>query len=764
MPKLISTITNHFKFFAIAMLVATLFAGLGLVDLRSGESRIRIDPSVENVFANDDSTLQFYQRIRKLFGNETVLFLALVSDQELTHSDLKKVASLTHALEKMESVHHVASISNVKNILDDSDSLTIRPFFDASSNNNPSIDAIQADLQQNPLYKDVLLTKDNMATALLVHFHEISSKTFREQAIFDQIRKTADEHRGSLRLLMAGELYFEMSYAEILEKNLRKTIPFIFVFGLLILFFGFRRMRAVLPVLAISAIALLWLLGSMGWTNTSLDAATVIAPPIVIIVGLAYSIYFISEYFALANCEKSQSQWNHLTIIQKTLQESAGPILLAGATTAASFLALSLSPLIPVKRLAWICIFGIGCDLALTLIGLPCFLLLLKQAPSPTQSNSRNYTWITDRISALHHTHRKAIIALWLIILIFFAFGIQNLEISNRFIRSFAESHPIRMEYTEIERIFGSSNAIYIVLESENKDAFADPNNLKELADLEAWLQEQPEVGSTASLVDYLALLQKGFGIENSSKDGMPANPRLVKQLLFLGGSDELDTLVNADLSTASIVTRVSLSDAKRLKHFLERVNRRLESVPRTLSAQATGQFILLIHGSDLISLSLFRGLLTAMVIIFFILLWLFRSFPIALLALLPNGIPLLAYFGTAGFFGILVDQLTCTAGCITLGIVVDDTIHFIARFRNHQKAGLNAELAAKTALENVFIPVSFTSLALIGGFLTFTLGELTQQIDAGLLAAFTLALAWLADITLTPALLASAPEKQEGS
>ena len=274
------------------------------------------------------------------------------------------------------------------------------------------------------------------------------------------------------------------------------------------------------------------------------------------------------------------------------------------------------------------------------------------------------------------------------------------------------------------------------------------------MKELQQWLAEQPEIGGSTSLVDYLMLINRGFHGNDPEYLRIPQSKRLASQLLFFGASDELDSYADSRYQKISILVRSKVIDSGPLSDLIRRIEDRLSELPSRLHGTVTGNTVLLARTIDDIAQGQAMSLGFAFVPIYAILAWLFTSFRMGFIALLPNAIPVAVYFGLIGISGIELNSMNGLVACIVLGIAVDDTIHYLVRFNIEAHKRASASSGAKAALVHVARPVTYTTVALALGFLLFTTAEMSNWVELGALASLTLLVAWVLDVTFLPAMV----------
>jgi predicted RND superfamily exporter protein len=273
------------------------------------------------------------------------------------------------------------------------------------------------------------------------------------------------------------------------------------------------------------------------------------------------------------------------------------------------------------------------------------------------------------------------------------------------------------------------------------------------VGELQNWLIGISSIGGVYSIVDYLDLLQEAFSEELDLDDSDERSKSLNSALLLFGGGVDADRYADLSFQETIIRVKTSLIKTKELTQLIALIQDRIDNLPLEITGHVTGSSSLIAKTIDNISRGQLISLAFALLSIYLILLLLFRSWRIALIALLPNALPLSAYFGYLGITGTPLNMTTSMVSAVVLGIAIDDSVHFLTRFKREYEKCNSSYIAIKGTLESVGRPVTLTTIALCSGFITLSFGELQNQLEFGLLAAGCLFLAWLVDITFTPAI-----------
>jgi predicted RND superfamily exporter protein len=381
--------------------------------------------------------------------------------------------------------------------------------------------------------------------------------------------------------------------------------------------------------------------------------------------------------------------------------------------------------------------------------------VLRDPSPRPHATGEGRLERLAGRLVALDVRHSGWVLGAGAAVAALAVVGLTRIEVSTSFTGNLKPDHPLRESITAFDRNLDGASTMYVMLETGERDAFKRPENLGALRDLQVSIDELPNVGDTSSLADYLMVVNRAFHDGDPEHFAIPASESLVSQYLFFLWHDQLGSFVDSGFTSASILVRRPSYSSSEGSAMIETIESRFETLPDSIDASVTGQSPLIIRTIDEITRGQAVSLSGATLIILGILVLYFQSLRIGLLALIPNALPVLVYFGVLGLFGVTLNIITSLIACPVLGIAVDDTIHFLVRFQEQLQFRANQREAAEAALRLVVRPVTATTVALCAAFAVLMGSGLKHQVEFGVLATCMLAFAWLVDMTFTPALCA---------
>ncbi len=747
--KLSQWVAAHPRLVLLLVASLTLLATLSLVDAQTGQWRLRIDASVDRLLPADHPGRDFYEQTRKLFGADEVVVLALADFDVLSAEGLEAISRLTRELRSLPQLRHVESLATVSNVRNHDGFLDVDVFTRMPVDTAAERASLQRDLLNNPLVNRHLVSSDARVAAFVLNTLGDPSTLFADGQFEHELRGLAAKVAPQAQVWITGGPVVKAALTRAVVKQMRFTIPIIFALVAAILLVAFHNLRAViLPTLTIM-LSLLWTLAVVVWADVSLNLVSSIVPPVVITLGLASTMHVVSEYFVV------RRQIDDPVQAARTVTNKIGlPLLLTSLTTIAGFLALLLNPLPAVREFALFASVGIGFTLVLCLTFLPAMLSKFDCVGEMREPpGSRLFHWGAGWLADVSLRHRKPIVLVGVVLLIFGLLSSTSIRVGTGYVNGFAADHPVRQDYEAINSSLGGANPFAIVLEGFVPGTFVEPGILRDIESFQVWLEEQPEVGTTQSIVDHLKLINRSFNDGDPQFDRIPDTREEAKQLLLFGGGDALNGLVDKRFATAQIVVRARVEDSAAIKALITRIEGGLERLPRRLDATVTGNTVMVTNTVEDIAAGQWLSVGGAALVVYVILSMLFTSWRVGLLALLPNLLPVAVYFGTLGLLDITLNPTTSLIACIVLGVAVDDTIHFLVRFNAEAREKADEKGAIASALRSVLRPVTFTTIALCSGFLVLCFSELQNQVQFGALAAFTLLVAWITDVLFTPAL-----------
>jgi predicted RND superfamily exporter protein len=721
------------------------------VDPRTLQPRFAVDPSAEALLPAQDNDRAVLARVRQVFGEDDPVIVALrLEPTVFTPENLEKIAQLTQAVHQLPGVRAVFSLATAPNLMAAGDDVSIASFTEQARADPSQVAKFPEQLAANPLYRGTLVSADGHSTALALSFGDNDPGRYAALDLSGRIRAAAAQIAPGSEVRITGTLPVRAATAAALAHTLAFTVPAVLGLVALLLLATYRSVRAMVAALLTVAMALTFTVATAVALHIEFNLVTAIVPPLVITIGLSYTIHMLSAYFL------SWQMLPQAVAAERTewvMNRIATGLSLSGATTMVGFLSLLLNPLPAIRSFALLASVGTAYVGLLTLVFMPPLLNALGSSREAPPLAEKVFAAWGVRLANFDTRWRGWIIAVAMVLIPLDLYFASHIRTGTEFIQSFSENSPVRQDFEAINRTFNGANLISIYVDTHVNDALTDPAQMRPLEQLEDWLRQQPEVGAVVSYIDHLKLLNKALNQNDPAYFAVPESAAAVKQLLVFGGGDAIQHVVDPRFRSAVITVRINVDGSIAIGDFLKRLDEKLAALPPPLQAQTTGSTVIATRAVAAIASGHLASIAIATVAIWALLSVMFTSMRAGFIATLPNIVPVSVYFGTLGLLHISLNPTTSLIACIVLGIAVNDTVHFLARFNADAREQGGEAGAVRSALSAVLRPITLATAALCLGFLVFTGSELRNQVQFGALAAWTLFCAWVADMTLTPAL-----------
>ena len=728
--------------------VASMLALLGLIRLIEWPSlnlALDVDPSVRALLPQHGAELEIFESVRDRYSSDDLLLVAWVSDDLFTPQRLAALKRLTHRLERMPGIEHVESLATAVRTLVHEEYTEVRAYLSAVPETEHDALEVRDAVLANPLYAGYLVSHDGRGAMLAVRFDRgLSARTLI--GIVANVAAASHEEASGVEQFLSGPLFIRLEISRLLLRDLFRVMPLAVAVTLIVVAIGFRHVRGVVLPLLSNAVALILTLAVFVLCGHTLNYVTVILPPTVYVVGFAYAIHVVSDFdrhFALG-LDRTEA-------MRAALADVVTPVTLTAITTAIGFASLALSDIDSIR------LFGVYASLgtilawlaALTVV--PAGLVLLpghRRADAVGRADL-----LGPRLAQFAERRGRLLLMCGLLLIVFSLIGAARINVSTDYLANFPAGSELRRNFDRMSTVFAGAVPLQIVLESDTTDAFKTPHGLRALDELKDWLLEQPEIGGVYTLLDYIGVLERALAPELVDDDPVPASKGVANHLILLGGTEDIRRFADAGFTSTLLHVRARVVASHELNALSARIENRLRSLQSGLRGYVTGSSYLIARTLDDVTRGQVLSLTAALIPIYLVLVAMFRSLRLAALALVPNILPILAFFGILGWSGVTLNLTTSLVASVVLGIAVDDSIHFFARLREAARHTSDESEVLGMALAAIVRPVSFTTAGLALGFVTLIVGELRSQAEFGLLAAITLVIAWLLDLTFTPAL-----------
>jgi len=710
-------------------------------------------------FTADNPQMLAFERLEKTYTKDdnVLIVLAPKNGDVFSQQTLQAVERITKMGWQVPYSSRVDSISNFQYTHAKGDELIVQDLYqNATSLTVKNINAIKSIALTEPLLVNKLISPDGRVTGINITVQipgkspetEMPKITIAVNKIAEQIRKQYPQ----IEVYMTGIVLLNDAFFSASMKDMSTLVPLTFLVILIAVGLFLRSWTSTFSTLWIIVFSIMVGMGFSGWAGIKLTPPSSVAPTIIMTLAVANAIHILVSMF-----HAMRQGANKNDAIIESLRINMQPVFLASLSTIIGFLAMNFSESPPFHDLGNIVAVGMGASFLLSITFLPAIMAILP-VRAPKQS-------IDDNSPMLHlakfviRRRTPLLVGMSLIVLTLGSFLPRN-NLGENFVEYFDKSIPFRTASDFVSENLGGMYRIDYSIDAKEAGGISNPDFLRKVDDFANWYRAQPEVIHVNTLTDTMKRLNKNMHGDDKSFYSLPNERNLSAQYLLLYELSlpyglDLNNQINVKKSATRMSVTIKNINTTKILALEERAQNWLLKNGANIQSDGSSTTIMFAHIGKRNIKSMIIGTTVALILISFILIFALRSFRTGLISLVPNLVPAIMGFG---LWGLLVSEINVGLSIVTgmtLGIVVDDTVHFLSKYlRARREKGLNAEQAVRYAFSTVGTALWVTSAVLICGFMILTLSTFKLNSDMGLLTSVVIAFALLADFLLLPTLL----------
>ncbi len=739
-----------------------LLAILVVMAVASGAQHLTFSNSYRIFFSADNPQLVAFDTLEKSYTkNDNVMFIITPKEGDVISGEtLEMVRQLSHDAWQMPYSIRVDSLTNFQHTEAYDDDLIVQDLvMEDEPLDQAALDKIRQVALNEPLLLNRLISENAGVTGINVTLQLPGIDEVTEiPEVVAFTRELAQQYRDKypdIEIRLNGLVFMNNAFAEASQSDMKLLMPISFglmLITLTLMLKGFSSTAATVLVVFGSIAAGMGGGGHLGYPITPPSSVT---PPIILTVAIANSVHILVTFLG-----QMRMGIEKRAAMVESLRINFSPVFLASITTALGFLSLNFSDVPPFNHLGNMAAIGVLMSFFLTVTLLPALMSVLPvrvKVDKKAQSGSA----IMARVGDFVVRQRRRLIWVMPIIVLILVANIPRNELNDVFVHYFDESIQFRADSDYLDQHLGGLYTIDYSLQASEAGGISEPVFLNELEHFAQWYRQQPEVKHVNTLSDIMKRLNKNMHGDDPAWYLLPDNRDLAAQYLLLYEMSlpyglDLNNQLNVDKSATRFTVSTRILSSNELLALDLRASQWLaDNTQAIITDGGSGPNVMFAHIGKRNIQSMLVGTTLALVMISFILIFALRSFKIGMISLIPNLVPAAMGFG---LWGLLVGEvglsLSIVAG-MTLGIVVDDTVHFLSKYlRARREQGLNPEDAVRYAFTNVGYALVTTSVVLISGFLVLALSNFHLNAGMGMLTAIVILFALMADFLLLPPLL----------
>lgn len=741
-----------------------VLATLAVVVLGSyGAKNLYFNQGYRIWFAPDNAQLASFEQIERTYTkNDNVLIALAPEDKEVfSERTLQAVRELTEASWKMPYAIRVDAISNFQHTIAEEDDLLVRDLV------HEDLEYSQAEMSElervalaEPVLYNRLITDGSQVTGINVtlQYPDDNPDAVSEVAAYtDELRLMMAERYPEISVYMTGIAMINNAFSEAGKSDMANLTPLMYLAMIAMLFFSLRSVSGTFSTLLVITFSMVFAMGVAGWFGVGLTPMSLTAPTIIMTLAIADCVHIIVSVLRQMRAGKTKNE-----AIVESVRLNIIPVFLTSLTTAIGFLSLNWIPVPPINHLGNITAVGVFAAFAFSVFTLPALLSLLPLRARRKKEQAHPFF---GRIAETVIASRK--VALWgsAAVVVALVSLIPLNELNDRFTEYFDETILFRTDTDYITETLTSPYQAEFSLSAGESQGITSVDYLNTVEEFANWYREHPKVTHVSTFTDVMKRLNMNMHGDDSAFYRLPDNPELAAQYLLLYEMSlpyglDLNNQINVDKSaTRFVVTMQGSVSTKEIRSITGDGERWLQNnTPKYMHASGSSPSVMFAHISDIALNNMLLGTTLALILVSGVILIALRSVKLGLLSLAPNLVPIGVGFGVWALYSGEINMGMAPVIGMTLGIVVDDTIHFLTKYvRARREENLGAADSVRYAFTTVGPAMTITTVTLVVGFSILSLSAFSLNADMALLTAITIAVALIADFIFLPALLLQA-------
>ena len=737
--------------------LVVVLATLVMFAMTAGVRFITVTNDYRVLFSEDNPQLAAFDALENTYSASNAALIAVVprDGSVFTREALGAIEELTEAAWRAPYSSRVNSLTNYTHSEAFEDDLVVAPLVeDASALSDTDVVRIEKIALDATEIAGRLVAHDGRTAGVAINFILPENQDQAVIEITDYLHSVLAESRTShpdIDYYMTGDVVMHRTFSDATQDDMQTLTPIVF---LIIVGATIILLRSILSTLAIVAVLVFVInttMGFAGWNGVVFSPTNAGVPIIVMVIAIADSIHIVTS--VLLGMRRGLDR---NAAIVESIRINAYPVFITSVTTAIGFLSLNASDSPPFHVLGNYVAFGVLCALVYTMTLLPALLSILPLRARRVQAEG---TAFFDRFADFVIARSTFLLVAMSLVIVVLIIGIPRIELSDNMAQYFDDRYEFRRDTDYVIDNLTGLDKLEYSLSAGREGGITDPDYLRKVDAFAKWYRQQPEVTHVQAFSDIVKRLNKNMHGDDPAFYRLPDDPDLAAQYLLLYelslpfGSDLNDRIDVAKSATRLVVTTKN-AWSRDIRELDKRAQVWLSANAPAFAQEASGLSVVFAHLSLRNINSMLRGTITAMALISFILIWIFRSVRVGLLSLLPNFIPAIMSFGLWGYLVGHVGIASSVVIAVVFGIVVDDTVHFLSKYLKARREGLSAPEAVRSAFHMVGRALWTTTAVLSAGFLVFATSGFEVSWALGLLVTITIVFALVADFLLLPTLL----------
>jgi predicted RND superfamily exporter protein len=724
----------RFRWFVLAI---TLLATFGLAS-RIKDLRLDNDPDLWS--PQNHEFIKTTHTLEKLFGGRTFTVVGIVPKHGdiYTPEILNKIRNIQKAVEEIPGAikHNVLSLAakRVKDIQGTPDGMVVRDIMERIPQTPAEIEAMRQAIARNPIYVNALVSPDGKAAAVVADFRMGPNSTYTP--LYERILAIADHERSPDVDILIGGQPAESANFEYAMQKMPMFFGIAFLIIMMVQWFAFRSFQGMLLPMATAILSVMWGLGCLALAGIHLDALNTTTPILIMAVATGHAVQILKRYYeeleglgGNATGKAQLRQANQRAVVQSLA--NVGPVMLtAGLIAAIAFFSMQASEVMMIRHFGFFAGVGVLSTIVIEFSFIPALRAML-----PAKRRVHRDADIVDkflaRIGALltNPAKSRAILVVSLILIAGIAAGTTRLRVDNSIKQYSANTNPIRRDSIVLNDKFGGTDSIFFLIAGDERDSMKDPKVLGAMAKLQAFLDQQPNVGKTQSLADLIRRMNQAMHGDDKAFDVVPTDGNLISQYLLLysmsGQPEDFDNVVDNDYKNAVVWAYLKTDSTAYASQLWKKCQELIaREFPANIHVRIGGGLPQTVAINDSLVDTKVRSIFQIALVVLVLAGLVFGSLVGALLVVAPLLAIVFVNFGLMGWLGLSLDMGSATIAAMVVGIGADYEIYMLYRLREEFARTGNLDRSLRNSLMTSGKAVLFVALSIAGGYASLLISD----------------------------------------
>lgn len=722
-------------------------------------ANVRLSYEMARLLPHDSETQLDYNYFVDKFGeSDNLMLIGVDIDSFFVYQKFSHWQKFSESLKTIDGVNNVFSIVDAVDLKKNEQEKKFESYkIFQSVKNQADLDESFEKYNQLPFYNDRFI--NDKAAVLIINLDDKFIGSSKRKELISSITSLGDLYskESTNKIYYSGLPYLRTTNSEMIRNEVKLFIILAMLVTAIILFLFFRSIKAMFISMLIVAIGVTWSFGTLAILDYEITILSALIPPLLIVIGVPNSIFLINKYH-----NEFKAHGNKSKALVRMIKRVGNITILTNTTTALGFATFILTSSQDLRQFGLVASINIFAVFFLSLLLIP---ILLSYISPPKQRDTKHLDrkWIQYITTKIIYwvTHRRQHIYVYTIIIAVVAFfGLLKMKTSGNITDDIPKDTEFYQGINFFEKNFNSVLPFEITIDTHRKNGMTRLSTLKKIDMLVDTISTYPQFSRSISIIDAVKFFKQTVYNGNSKFYELPNSQEKGWLLNYADNSDVssnwMETFLDKDKQVGRISLQVVDIGTKEMNDIRKKLRVQIDQIfdKEKFNVKMTGSSVVFLEGTTYLVKNLFTSLFLAILLISLFMAWMFNSFRMVMVSLIPNIIPLLLTAAIMGYFGIAIKPSTILVFGIAFGISVDDTIHFLAKYRQELKFNGNIRKSVKKAIRETGVSMIYTSIVLFFGFSIFITSQFGGTIALGLLVSLTLMIALLSNLVLLPALL----------